>query len=543
MLFSCLFSSWLTAGTRYFPQIADGTQEGFSFSTGIELVNAGSEAEIHIRCFDGNGVPLQLDWSGADFENPADGSLVLERGEILTLSTPGQGPLKAGYAVLEAPERVFGTVVFRGMQALDGKVLFEAGVPAVYPQREMSILVDSMGHQDSGIALVAGGTEAGADPAAKADLKLLLRGASGELLGEERLELDAGKKLAKFVTELFSEDELLRLLVEEMRGSLSIVSDGLPLAAVTLRQNRLVQSGGTSSPLLTAFPVSPSAVQSESVEKERVLVFAPHPDDEALGCAGVLKRAKGRGDAVRVVLATCGDAYASAKQKFEQQYPDYATDKDGDGDFDLLDFGVIRCGESMDAMKSLGLDESEVRFLGYPDAGLDDLWRSEEQFESPFTEAAKVPHSYDFAYRVGAPYQRQSILQDIREIIREFGPTTIYSTTVTDHHQDHWALAKFVKQALLELSPIRTWERHYGYLIHWEANQEGWPFEGTAWRDPSGHPPPDHTVDLSDFGYSADRKRSVINRYPSQLLGSPAYLRAFAKDTEIFWLEGWGSEK
>jgi hypothetical protein len=32
----------------------------------------------------------------------------------------------------------------------------------------------------------------------------------------------------------------------------------------------------------------------------------------------------------------------------------------------------------------------------------------------------------------------------------------------------------------------------------------------------------------------------VINRYFSQTLTSAKYLRGFAKETEIFWLEGWG---
>ena len=38
----------------------------------------------------------------------------------------------------------------------------------------------------------------------------------------------------------------------------------------------------------------------------RILVVAPHPDDEVLGCGGVIARHAARGDAVHVVIATRG---------------------------------------------------------------------------------------------------------------------------------------------------------------------------------------------------------------------------------------------
>src|SRR5262249_9672320 len=41
----------------------------------------------------------------------------------------------------------------------------------------------------------------------------------------------------------------------------------------------------------------------------RLLVLAPHPDDEALGAAGLIQRVVGAGGSVRVVLMTSGDAF------------------------------------------------------------------------------------------------------------------------------------------------------------------------------------------------------------------------------------------
>ena len=45
---------------------------------------------------------------------------------------------------------------------------------------------------------------------------------------------------------------------------------------------------------------------------ERLLVLAPHPDDETLGAGGLIQRVLARGGTVRVVLVTAGDGYVEA---------------------------------------------------------------------------------------------------------------------------------------------------------------------------------------------------------------------------------------
>ena len=42
--------------------------------------------------------------------------------------------------------------------------------------------------------------------------------------------------------------------------------------------------------------------------QDRVLVLAPHPDDEVIGCAGVIQRAVAMSLPLRVVFLTYGDA-------------------------------------------------------------------------------------------------------------------------------------------------------------------------------------------------------------------------------------------
>ena len=75
---------------------------------------------------------------------------------------------------------------------------------------------------------------------------------------------------------------------------------------------------------------------------ERVLVIAPHPDDEVLGCGGVLALHAMRGDRVRVVVLTDGAAGGDAE---------------------------AREAETRAAATVLGLEQ--VEFLGLEDGGLE----------------------------------------------------------------------------------------------------------------------------------------------------------------------------
>lgn len=44
-----------------------------------------------------------------------------------------------------------------------------------------------------------------------------------------------------------------------------------------------------------------------NLKKQRLLVIAPHPDDEVIGCAGLIKRIKSEGGRVYVMFLTVGD--------------------------------------------------------------------------------------------------------------------------------------------------------------------------------------------------------------------------------------------
>jgi len=529
------------AETRYFPQVMDGSYSGSSYQTFFRFVNTGDRADVELEFFDDDGQPAGISLQGFP-ESSAKVSVTLDAGETRSLRTSGEGIFRTGFVSFDAPASVEGNASFVGIDLPFGIVMYETSVPAVLPVYEFTVMIDSSGNWDTGLAMIPVAPEGlYQDPGELlTDLALTLRDSNGEVLDTKIVSASPGEKTSRYINELFPGE----VQAAEMEGSLTVTSSRLPVAAISARQRYGEDPFPSFVPTLTIYPVAPAAYGGAREGSERIMVFAPHPDDEALACAGVIHSAVRNGDSVRVVLVTCGDAYTSAKNLLVSgSVPGTegrAFDRDGDGDFDMLDYGILRHEETLSAMDALGLDASSVVFLGYPDAGIDNLWTDSGVYTSPHTGVSEVPLSYDFALSPGKPYQRESILNDIKLLIRDFRPTVIYSPLFTDHHQDHWATGRFVGQAMLELEEIRNLKSHFGYLVHWEANESGWPHESGGWENPSGHAPFQIETILTDSFFTAEMKKAVVNRYFSQVIASGTYLLRFAKESEIFWLKEMG---
>ena len=95
-----------------------------------------------------------------------------------------------------------------------------------------------------------------------------------------------------------------------------------------------------------AIPYEPARLRGE-----RLLVLAPHPDDEVIGCGGLVAQHLREGRAARVVIATDG-AEADAA----------ATDRE--------DYRASREQESRQGLEVLGT--ADLHFLRFPDRALDD---------------------------------------------------------------------------------------------------------------------------------------------------------------------------
>jgi LmbE family N-acetylglucosaminyl deacetylase len=293
---------------------------------------------------------------------------------------------------------------------------------------------------------------------------------------------------------------------------------------------------------------------SESTDGERqivdLLVFAPHPDDEALGCAGILRQALASGKRVKIAVFTNGDGFPGFAGRLAGKPAERLTP----GDF--VELARYRQSQSIAALKALGGRPEDLVFLGYPDSGLTQVYqaRSSGPFRQKFTErsetygVAKRDYHTDVHGRA-APYTRASALGDVVELIRTFRPSRICVTSPADSHPDHQAAFRFVKDGIEATGFAGIFET---YLIHggpewpWppgvtpHSRFEAHPVKGE--QVPRGVPwPPSRRVDLSPE--EVRLKHAAIRAHMTHLAGATegplahekGYLESFVKSEEVFW--------
>jgi len=122
---------------------------------------------------------------------------------------------------------------------------------------------------------------------------------------------------------------------------------------------------------------------------ERVIVFAPHPDDETLGMGGSLKILSDHGKKIKVVVLTKG----------EKAEPDLTQQKR---------HAEIRQKEALKAFKALGI--SDFEFLGFPDREI-------------------LSHM-------------DAVAEAMKTIVDDFKPDVLYSPSMMEIHPDHRAAAE-----------------------------------------------------------------------------------------------------
>jgi len=206
-------------------------------------------------------------------------------------------------------------------------------------------------------------------------------------------------------------------------------------------------------------------------EQDRVLILAPHPDDEVLGCAGIIQQARGMGLPVHVAFLTYGDFYEWSFMVYKKRLVLTAKGVEG--------MGEIRHDEAVAAAAALGLSRDDLSFFGYPDFGTLEMWRSAWDQSPPvpglLTRATAVP--YGNAVRPGAPYKAEEMLKDLTTLVRDFRPTKVFVSHPADHHPDHRALYLFTRVCLFDLESELSPEL-YPYLVHY-----------TDWPAPKGYGP------------------------------------------------------
>src|SRR5262245_46207852 len=149
----------------------------------------------------------------------------------------------------------------------------------------------------------------------------------------------------------------------------------------------------------------------------RLLVVAPHPDDETLGAGGLMQRVRATGGAVKVVYLTDGEGYPEGV-RIEDHVASPTTN-------DYRGYGRRRRHEAAGA---LGLAPSAATFLSFPDGGLCQLMHrywSEKRgaYRSPYTRLDRPPKSEMIV--PDSEYRGEDLTQELARIIGDFKPTMI----------------------------------------------------------------------------------------------------------------------
>jgi len=264
---------------------------------------------------------------------------------------------------------------------------------------------------------------------------------------------------------------------------------------------------------------------------DRVLVLAPHPDDESIGCAGVIQRAVKAKAKVKVAYLTNGDHNELAFIVFKKRPIIFNSE--------FIAMGKVREDEGKKAMKLLGINEDNLIFLGYPDYGTDTIffsfWETSRPFASYLTRQSYVPYKESPSFR--APYKAESILADIKKVLLDYKPNKIFVSHPADVNGDHWAYYLFLQIALRDLRSQIGEPKLFVYFIH----APGWPSPRDYHPDiglkPSEKHFPDELINWSSFKLEdeeIDNKYKAILCYRSQTCVSAFYLLAFARQNELF---------
>jgi LmbE family N-acetylglucosaminyl deacetylase len=164
--------------------------------------------------------------------------------------------------------------------------------------------------------------------------------------------------------------------------------------------------------------------------RSRVMLFAPHPDDESLATGVYLQRAVGAGAAVRVVYATDGERNCWPQRVLERKVRIRERDR--------RRWGARRQAEALAALSALGVGPESVEFLSLPDQGVTDL----------LLEGCS------------------QTLQHLANTIRAWQPTHLLMPSTADTHPDHSGLALLLGVVIDDYLPPPQRMTQLHYLVH-----------------------------------------------------------------------------
>ena len=194
------------------------------------------------------------------------------------------------------------------------------------------------------------------------------------------------------------------------------------------------------------------------------LVLAPHPDDESLGCGGLIARAVADGRAPLVVVLTDG-----------------AGSHPGSAAYPGPRLAALREAETLAAMAALGLGEERVVFLGEADT--------------------RAPHEGEAL---------EAVAGTLCALAVRHGCTALLSSWAGDPHCDHLAADRAARRAVARLAAEGCGVAHWSYPV-W-----GWTRAKDAVLEGGAAPGGVVAGGRLDVGAHREAKRRAVAAHRSQ---------------------------
>ncbi len=189
-----------TGVTLTFAHMGDGDFPGQDepLQTSYVFVNNTiRKAEGTISFFDDNGNPLELEIDGVvDSVFPFETKLF----STLKITTAGSGDLKSGWARIHSAHPIVVTSSFGAIRD-NGTVITDVGVGESEPGTEFTIFADTIGSNDTGLAVT------NPDDEQSMNIEMTLNDAGGGMVDQTVLNLPPRGHLARFLAQLFPEVE------------------------------------------------------------------------------------------------------------------------------------------------------------------------------------------------------------------------------------------------------------------------------------------------------------------------------------------------
>jgi LmbE family N-acetylglucosaminyl deacetylase len=211
----------------------------------------------------------------------------------------------------------------------------------------------------------------------------------------------------------------------------------------------------------------------------RLLVVAPHPDDETLGCGVLIQQVLAAGGIVHLLLLTDGDNNPWPQRYIERRLRI--------GHADRQRWGARRRREAMHAIGHLGLSADALEPQGWLDMDVTRRLRD------------------DTSASVAA----------LQRIISSFGPTLVCFPALEDSHPDHGAAHVLCRLALAGVSPAPV---QWAYPVH------------------SGGDLSEYPIRIDATPEQQQRKLQALTEHRSQMVLSGGRMRRLALSPERYML-------